>query len=156
MRPGVHTYPGLPACRRDNCCTGSSDCILGTCQQEGCSTIFNCQSGCLHKSKDIVKYGRIAYTSRVGWRGEILAVEDAVDAEMARICVLARIGHNLESIAVNEGELVGEEPIAAFSSTAGTSGAGNDSLLALRYRYQHDVSTANLDRNPRGTNSHTW
>lgn len=87
------------------------------------------------KSKDIVKYGRVTYTSRVGWRGEIFAVEDAVDAEMARICVLARIGHNLESIAVDEGEPIGEEPIAAFSSTAGTSGAGNDSLLALRYRY---------------------
>lgn len=87
------------------------------------------------KSKDVVRYERVAYTSRVGWRGEILAVEDAVDTEMARICVLARIGHNLETIAVNEGEPVGEEPVAAFSSTAGTSRAGNDGLFALRCRY---------------------
>lgn len=40
MRPGVHTCPGLPACRRDNRCTGSSGCILGTCLREGCSTMF--------------------------------------------------------------------------------------------------------------------
>lgn len=54
---------------------------------------------------------------------------------MSRIRVLASIGHNLDTIAVNEAEPIREEPIAAFSGTAATSGAGDDSLLALQHQY---------------------
>lgn len=53
---------------------------------------------------------------------------------MTGVCILASIGHNLGTIAVNEGEPIREEPIAAFSSTTATSRAGDDSLLALQYQ----------------------
>lgn len=50
---------------------------------------------------------------------------------MTRVCVLASVGHDLGTIAVNEGEPIGEEPIAAFTGTAATSGTWDDSFLAL-------------------------
>lgn len=86
------------------------------------------------------KNRRSTYTSSISWRGEVLAVEDTVGAEMARICVLASIGHDLDTIAINEAESIREEPITAFSSTAASTGAGDDSLLALQHQSQHDVS----------------
>lgn len=56
---------------------------------------------------------------------------------MTRVCVLASVGHDLGTIAVNEGEPIGEEPIAAFPGTAATSGTWDDSFLALRNSCEH-------------------
>lgn len=75
---------------------------------------------------------RGTYTSRIGWRGQILAVEDTVDAVVTRVCIFTSVRRDFHTIAINERELIGEESVAAFSSTTAAAGVGNDSLLALR------------------------
>lgn len=84
----------------------------------------------------MIQHRRDTYTSRIGWRGEILAVEYAVGAKVTRVCILASIWHDLGTIAVNEGKPIREETVAAFSGTTTASGTGDDSLLALRNQRQ--------------------
>lgn len=80
----------------------------------------------------MTQHRRDTHTSGIGWRGEVFAIEYAVGAKVTRVCVFASIWHDLGTIAVNEGEPIRKETVAAFSGTAATSGTGNDSLLALR------------------------